>query len=290
MKRCPSCNATIRIEHTRQCPSCGAILEDDAPTRLVVSGRDTGPRSRTVSRAVRLVVVLGRTRLADQRFDRGTISIGRDGIQDVVLDNPSVSRRHCQIRFIPENGAFVAEDLGSDNGTLVNGTRISSPAELASGDEIGVGKLTVLFNPSARTLEGLEVRPQATAAASPAEEAKTTYLDEVELDRARDELALERGAHLRSLGAAGERFPLEGRVTVLGRSSRADVPLVGPPILVGRRHAEIEQLEPGRYLIRRVGGLRALRVNGRPIRGGRELGSHDRIVIGRNRFQFFPEV
>jgi pSer/pThr/pTyr-binding forkhead associated (FHA) protein len=290
MKRCPSCNATIRIENTRQCPSCGAVLtEDDAPTRLVVSGRDTGPRSRTISRAVHLVVVLGRTRLADQRLDRGTISIGRDGIQDVVLDNPSVSRRHCQIRFIPENGAFVVEDLGSDNGTLVNGTRISSPAELVSGDEIGVGKLTVLFNPSARTLESLEVRPQATAA-SPAEEVKTTYLDEVDLDRARDELALERGAHLRSLGATAQRFPLEGRVTVLGRSPGADVPLVGPPVLVGRRHAEIEQLEPGRYLIRRVGGLLAVRINGRPIRGGWELGSHDRIVIGRNRFQFFPAV
>lgn len=266
------------------------MLEDDAPTRLVVAGRDTGPRRRAVSRAVRLVVVLGRTRLADQRFDRGTISIGRDGIQDVVLDNPSVSRRHCQIRFVPENGAFVVEDLGSDNGTLVNGTRISSPAELVSGDEIGVGKLTVLFNPSAQTLESLEVRPQATAVATPAEEVKTTYLDEVELDRARDELAVERGAHLRDLGPDAERFPLEGRVTVLGRSSRADVPLAGPPVLVGRRHAEIERQASGRHVIRKVGGLLAVRVNGRPIRGGWELGSHDRIVIGRNRFQFFPAV
>ena len=287
MERCPSCNATVRIKNTRQCPSCGADLttDDDAPTRMVVQGQATGERTRPESRRVRLVVVLGRTRLQEHDHDRGTISIGRDAIQDVVLDNPSVSRRHCQVRFVPETGAFVVEDLGSPNGTLLNGAQVTTPSELAPGDEIGVGKFSVLFNPSPTQLAGLEVRPGAAAATVTHEEVATTYQDGGELDRVRQEHDIERGAHLRTL--AGQRYAL-GETLVLGRGRSADVPLSG--WLVGRRHAVIERSVKGLYTIRRVGHLRAVRVNGKPVHGVRVLVSHDRITIGKQLFQFYPAV
>jgi DNA-binding winged helix-turn-helix (wHTH) protein len=59
------------------------------------------------------------------------------------IESPSVSRRHARIRF--EGGTPILEDLGSKNGTFLRGERISAPAPLADGDEIGLGKVTMVF-------------------------------------------------------------------------------------------------------------------------------------------------
>jgi pSer/pThr/pTyr-binding forkhead associated (FHA) protein len=75
-------------------------------------------------------------------LSRGTISIGRDPGNQVVIDDPQVSRQHA--RITPQGGLMVLEDLGSTNGTTVNGLRISAPHTLAHGDEIGFGDDVVL--------------------------------------------------------------------------------------------------------------------------------------------------
>jgi hypothetical protein len=54
-----------------------------------------------------------------------------------VIEDPGVSRRHARVRT--GGGAVTVEDLGSSNGTFVNGERISRAVELAAGDEIQVG-------------------------------------------------------------------------------------------------------------------------------------------------------
>jgi pSer/pThr/pTyr-binding forkhead associated (FHA) protein len=184
-----------------------------------------------------------------------------------------------------ETSGFVVEDLDTPNGTLLNGRRVTS-APVVAGDEIGVGKFTILFNPSAQRLGRLEVRPTASGVRASTEDASTTYLDEQELSRARTALDAERSAHLRPIGAGSmERFPLR-EATVLGKGAGADIPLRG--WLVAARHALIVR-EGNGYRIRQVGGLRRLRINGKPSRD-RLLRDHDRIAIGENRFQFFPAV
>jgi pSer/pThr/pTyr-binding forkhead associated (FHA) protein len=66
------------------------------------------------------------------------LTLGREeGRADLVLDDPGVSRLHA--RFAVDRGAVVVEDLGSSNGTLVNGKRISGPVELAADDEVQLG-------------------------------------------------------------------------------------------------------------------------------------------------------
>jgi pSer/pThr/pTyr-binding forkhead associated (FHA) protein len=68
----------------------------------------------------------------------GELILGRErGTADLVIDDPGVSRRHA--RVLPENGGAIVEDLGSSNGTYVNGERISGPVELGAGDEVQVG-------------------------------------------------------------------------------------------------------------------------------------------------------
>jgi pSer/pThr/pTyr-binding forkhead associated (FHA) protein len=68
----------------------------------------------------------------------GELTLGREqGSADLVIDDPGISRQHA--RFLAEGGAVRVEDLGSSNGTFVNGERISGEVELAAGDEVQVG-------------------------------------------------------------------------------------------------------------------------------------------------------
>jgi DNA-binding winged helix-turn-helix (wHTH) protein len=69
--------------------------------------------------------------------------IGRDDSATLWIDDSLVSRRHARI-VIDENGA-VLEDLGSKNGTLLNGRRIGSPAKLADQDLITIGPAPIVF-------------------------------------------------------------------------------------------------------------------------------------------------
>src|SRR3954447_5750006 len=63
-------------------------------------------------------------------------TIGREGC-DVNLMDPEVSRRHATIR--DQGGSLAIEDLGSTNGTFVNGTRITAVTVLKDGDEVRLG-------------------------------------------------------------------------------------------------------------------------------------------------------
>ena len=67
----------------------------------------------------------------------GPVVIGRAPSSDIVLDEPFVSAPHA--RFTLQGPALVLEDLGSTNGTLVNGHGITQPVTLREGDEVQVG-------------------------------------------------------------------------------------------------------------------------------------------------------
>jgi FHA domain len=80
----------------------------------------------------------------------GDLILGREhGSADLVLDDPGVSRRHA--RVLANRGGIVVEDLGSSNGTYVNGCRISGPVELGAGDELQLGGTVVGLRRSALT-------------------------------------------------------------------------------------------------------------------------------------------
>ncbi len=66
----------------------------------------------------------------------GPTVIGRSPSSDICLDDPHVSSVHAQFR--QESQTLVIEDLGSTNGTMVNGHYISQPVTLRDGDEVQV--------------------------------------------------------------------------------------------------------------------------------------------------------
>jgi hypothetical protein len=74
-----------------------------------------------------------------QRFSltRPTITIGREAGNDVVINDLQISRRHASLTW--DGRQFIIQDLGSANGTFVNGVRLSGPHTLEDGDLLGVG-------------------------------------------------------------------------------------------------------------------------------------------------------
>jgi hypothetical protein len=109
---------------------------DDAPARLhVVAGPDAG--------GVHLL-------------HGGRITIGRSADADVPLDDPDVSRLHCAVTVAADGRVSVA-DLGSTNGTTVDGTRVGTrPVRFASGALLRIGESALRLTPA----EGPGTRPR----------------------------------------------------------------------------------------------------------------------------------
>jgi pSer/pThr/pTyr-binding forkhead associated (FHA) protein len=72
------------------------------------------------------------------------VTVGRSRQCDVVIDDPNVSRRHAELR--PRGGSWVLTDLGSTNGSRVNGRTVSGPTVVKPGDEIELGTALVKFD------------------------------------------------------------------------------------------------------------------------------------------------
>ena len=78
--------------------------------------------------------------LALPRTERARLSIGRAPSCDCLLADESVSRRHAELRREGERG--LIRDLGSRNGTRVNGLRVLDEVEVRPGDRIALGEAT----------------------------------------------------------------------------------------------------------------------------------------------------
>ena len=70
------------------------------------------------------------------------VAIGRNPDSDILLEDPEVSRQHAEVRR--EEGVFVLVDLGSVNGTRVNGAGVDERT-LQDGDVITIGGATIRF-------------------------------------------------------------------------------------------------------------------------------------------------
>jgi pSer/pThr/pTyr-binding forkhead associated (FHA) protein len=88
---------------------------------------------------VKLRIVQGRPEGKSMLFPRGEYVFGRGTECHVRPNSDWVSRQHCLLRITAE-GAFL-RDLGSRNGTLINGTRLVEECRLIHGDQVQVGPL-----------------------------------------------------------------------------------------------------------------------------------------------------
>jgi pSer/pThr/pTyr-binding forkhead associated (FHA) protein/S1-C subfamily serine protease len=192
----------------------------DAPAVVIVGGPATGKRVSITSDLV----------------------IGREGA-DITVPDPEVSRRHALLRRA--DGHVEVEDLGSQNGTAVNGQKIQGPRRLVDGDVISVGRTTL-------TVEGAKAaRKEKTVTSSP-----TILIKDGPL--------------------AGRIFPIEAEV-VLGRE-RADIVIEDPE--VSRRHIALRPTDGG-LEVEDLGSANGTYVDGRRLHGSRRLVGGEEIKIGK---------
>jgi predicted component of type VI protein secretion system len=71
------------------------------------------------------------------------LTVGRDPSNPVSINDGEISRRHAKLTW--KGASYVLEDLGSTNGTFVNGTRLSAPLALKPGDAVSFGENIVLI-------------------------------------------------------------------------------------------------------------------------------------------------
>jgi signal transduction histidine kinase len=102
-----------------------------------------------------------------KRFDLAgrPVALGRDGSNPVRLHDNEVSRRHAEVRAA-DSGGYRVVDLGSANGTFVNGRQIDQ-SPLRSGDQLRVGQTVMLFNEGASGERDLTARVDLLGKASP---------------------------------------------------------------------------------------------------------------------------
>jgi pSer/pThr/pTyr-binding forkhead associated (FHA) protein len=173
----------------------------------------------------------------------GSVVIGRGPDCDILLDDPSISRRHCRLDF-ETTGIITVHDLGSGNGTRINGTQLLK-GTVSAGDRISLGSVEFrleLYSRPAGARGAPAVRHNAAAWL-------LTAIDE-------------RGNMTKLLVDVASNG-----TWVIGRAS-GEADLVIPSPTVSAKHAVLRSSSDGRLEIHDLGSSNGTIVNGRKI--GRE--------------------
>jgi pSer/pThr/pTyr-binding forkhead associated (FHA) protein len=141
---CTRCGHPNR-DDARFCAECGAPLQDDVTLTLpAVEHEDDAhdefpfPHDELKTGQALLLVKRGPTAGSTFLLESDSSSAGRDPDSTVFLDDVTVSRKHAVFERRAD-GTWFVRDLGSLNGTYVNGEQVDE-TKLASGDEVQVGK------------------------------------------------------------------------------------------------------------------------------------------------------
>lgn len=271
----------------REAPG-SAVIDLETPLSVVeaqaeAARRDEAPQrsSQTFAGPVPEVsLFLGEKQLGTFSLAGGELTIGRTPGNNIVIDNVGVSRRHAVIRVKAEK--VFLEDLGSANGTLVRGQKITS-RELSDGDEILIVKHRLVY----RIPKEGQVPPRP----EPAEDIgqKTMYIEASAVAHAG-------GARPGSRTDAAtptlrprlilpdlKKLALETDEVILGSGPTCHIQLSG--MFVGKMHAKIVRAKEGQFKIQHLSGLAGTRVNGEKITE-RVLKHGDEIEIGRQKLLF----
>ena len=124
----------------------GEFVAETDPTVIYVPVRETSltpeaARAMSGVKGIALIVERGREAGKTWLLGMGDTELGRHLSNDIVLDDITVSRRHCTIRVTDQKVSLL--DAGSTNGSYVNGQRVDA-APLAAGDRLMIGKFHLM--------------------------------------------------------------------------------------------------------------------------------------------------
>jgi hypothetical protein len=197
------------------------------------------------------VTIKGRT-VGRYEFDQDCVRMGRLPENEVALDSMAVSRHHCELRRSSEG--WKAKDLGSGNGTFLNGSRMLGEVPVKDGDSLGVGQFQVL------------IRTNAVSTGEP------THTEGPEL---RERSAPLKG-YLAYEGRVGNEVLIEQDVLQVGSGGEVDLRIDGPAKL-----ALIVRGYGGIQLVNVAPGQAPVQVGGHEVVDRRWLTSGDRLRLNQ---------
>ena len=225
----------------------------------------------------KLVVILNGAMVGNHFIDKGRITIGRRSGNDIHLDDPGVSKEHAVIQTVGNDHIF--EDLGSTNGSTMNGSRITKHI-LQNGDVIELGAYQLKYanikaNPEMDYDRTMMIRTvDREIGAVPQSAGREASHASVSTARSSLRAGFPLGEVRGIKGEfAGQKIELERPLKTFGTT--------------GEQVAVIMRRPPG-YFITHVEGNKTARVNGQAI--GNEpctLQDGDVIEVGQEKFEFF---
>jgi predicted component of type VI protein secretion system len=110
-----------------------------------------------------LIMRSGPTPGASFILEGDQLTVGRDATNEIVINDAEISRRHARLTF--QGGKYVLEDLGSTNGTFVNGQRLAGPRVLKAGEVVQFGEqIMLVFEVTTVDAGATMVSPRASSA------------------------------------------------------------------------------------------------------------------------------
>ena len=148
MTSCNRCGRPLPTDPGRFCSACGTPVTE--PPRditrpvpvLAAGGNDLPPPAEPSHGDPLLLVQRGPNEGSRWKIREGETEVGRHSSSSVLLDDISVSRRHAVVRR--DGARIVVEDLGSLNGTYLNGQRITAAEPLQHGDCLQIGRYKIV--------------------------------------------------------------------------------------------------------------------------------------------------
>ncbi len=188
---------------------------------------------------------------------RDEITIGREEGNTIRLTERNVSRSHA--RLLNRNGSYIVEDLGSYNGVTLNGERIDAKAELAAGDQLGIGDYELAFHSDVVATANTMPSPKPKSQPPP----RLVVLSEP---------------------AAGAEFTLSKPALRIGRDERLDIWINHKSI--SHEHAEL-QVNDGKVTVFDLQSANGMRINGVEVSRA-VLEAEDILELGQVRFRLLP--
>jgi pSer/pThr/pTyr-binding forkhead associated (FHA) protein len=124
---------------------------------------------RALIMGFQLVVVQGRSASQALKIGTGVMTVGRQQDCQLRIASSQVSRKHCQL--FEKKGLLLVKDLGSANGTLVNGKKIADQRVLEHGDELSVGSVKFRIERTEDTVLMPGINQPSTVGAKPGDTA-----------------------------------------------------------------------------------------------------------------------
>lgn len=207
---------------------------------------------------------------AHQFVDKARLTIGRDPACDVALTDVAASKTHAVIMTVGLD--HVLQDVGSRNGTIVNGARITETHVLQNEDLIEIGTSRIVYRNRRASLEADLERTMIYNATVPGVPGNRTDAAPIAVAR-----------------AVRTRFPLASVRGLAGRFVGSDVPLERPLATFGERGVSLAVVRrrPHGYFISHVAGGKRARINDRPLGAEpEELRAGDVIEVAGERLEF----